>query len=242
MIPNASQMISGFELPTIFCNIDENGIIKKEDFVFHRKSAFQSTGDFEKWTQDLEKIHEDGAASVENFAKWRDMLWEWTMVPSKVAFCTVSLQRLYNGETINHCVVLLFWKDERKMEIFDARGSNMSQYEAFPNFYKPQSLLAFSKSILVEWNLIRRMQRAPLPTLDFMQDVPKTFLKNPGKCRNIGIFYIYTRLRSHRATKSYSNNKERALEITRQKFATRRRTRNEAAVQRRTRQKIQLRF
>jgi len=230
----------GFELPTIFCKIDADGIIQRENFVFHRKERFQSAGDFEKWTQELEKIHKDGAATVENFAKWRNMLWDWTLLPSKVAFCTVSLQRIYHGKNINHCVVLLFWKDERKMEIFDARGSDMSQYEAFPNFYKPQSLLTFSRSILAEWNLINRMQRASVSTLDFMQQVPKTFLTNPGKCRNIGIFYMYTRLSNYDGR--YLNNKERALAITREKFTSRRRNRNEAAVQRRTRQKTKLRF
>ena len=41
-------MLSGFELPTIFCQIDAQGNIHNEDVVFCRKTPFQSTEEFEK--------------------------------------------------------------------------------------------------------------------------------------------------------------------------------------------------
>ena len=118
-------MLSGFELPTIFCQIDAQGNIHNEDVVFCRKTPFQSTEEFERWAEQLENIHEEGAAQARPFQTWRDKLGRWSNLPSsEVAFCTVSLQRVYQGKPLNHCVVLLFWKHERKVEIFDARGSD----------------------------------------------------------------------------------------------------------------------
>lgn len=235
-------MLSGFELPTIFCEIDSNGLIRREDVVYRRIKQFESTGDFESWSKELEKIKNDeGVAEQRYFTAWRDMLWYWTLLPkSKVAFCTVSLKREHEGNTIHHCVVLMFWKKEKKLEIFDARGSDMNKYPAFRGFYNPESLRLFSKSILAEWKLISRMDRDTFPTLDFMDQVPETFILNKDKCRTIGVSYIYTRLSTNNPDLDYGNNKERALAIIRAKFS--KRTREAPAVKRRIRQKTKLRF
>ena len=235
-------MLSGFELPTIFCEIDSTGLIRREDFVFRRIKQFESTGDFESWSKELEKIKNDeGVAERGDFTAWRDMLCNWILLPtSEVAFCTVSLKREHEGNTIHHCVVLMFWKKEKKLEIFDARGSDMNKYPAFPGFYNPGSLRLFSKSILAEWKLISRMDRDTFPTLDFMDQVPETFILNKDKCRTIGVSYIYTRLSTNNPDLDYGNNKERALAIIRAKFS--KRTREAPAVKRRIRQKTKLRF
>lgn len=244
-------MLHAFELPIIFRKIDEDGIIKKEeeDFVYRRKKTFESTGKFESWSEELERIHsEEGTAEAVPFAKWREELGQWTMLPSsKVAFCTVSLQRENGGSLLNHCVVLLFWKDAGKMEIFDARGSDMSKYPSFPNFYRPDSLRLFGKAILKEWQLLNRMHRESLPTLDFLEHVPEIFLQNSDKCRDIGIFYVYTRLSTYKANEDYAANKKRAIANTLEKFYTHqfdthRRKRGAASKQRRIRRKIQLRL
>ena len=235
-------MLSGFELPTIFCEIDSTGLIRREDFVFRRIKQFESTGDFESWSKELEKIKNDeGVAERGDFTAWRDMLCNWILLPtSEVAFCTVSLKREHEGNTIHHCVVLMFWKKEKKLEIFDARGSDMNKYPAFRGFYNPESLRLFSKSILAEWKLISRMDRDTFPTLDFMDQVPETFILNKDKCRTIGVSYIYTRLSTNNPDLDYGNNKERALAIIRAKFS--KRTREAPAVKRRIRQKTKLRF
>lgn len=238
-------MLSGFELPTIFCEIDSNGLIRREDLVYRRIEQFESTGDFESWTKELEKIKNEGVAEAEDFTAWRDMLCNWILLPtSKVAFCTVSLKREDAGNTINHCVVLMFWKKEKKLEIFDARGSDMSQYPAFPGFYNPDSLRLFSKSILAEWQLntrmVTRMDGDTLPTLDFMEQVPEKFILNKDKCRTIGVSYIYTRLSTNDPDLDYGNNKEIALASIGAKFS--KRTREASAVKRRIRQRTQLRF
>ena len=239
-------MLSGFELPTIFCEIDSNGLIRREDFVYRRIKHFESTGDLESWSKELEKIKNDeGVAERGDFTAWRDMLCNWILLPtSEVAFCTVSLKREHAGNTIHHCVVLMFWKKEKKLEIFDARGSDMNQYPAFPGFYNRESLRLFSKSILAEWQLmtrmVTRMDGDTLPTLDFMKQVPETFILNKDKCRTIGVSYIYTRLSTNNPDLDYRNNKVIALESIRAKFS--KRTREAPAVKRRTRQKTQLRF
>ena len=167
------------ELPTIFCNIDDEGNVTRENLIFVRNKPFTvdiKENTLETWMHKLDEITNDGAARAYKFDPvWKDALWSWANSSSKVAFCTVNLMR----DDVTHCVVLLFWKLYNKLEIFDARGSDIGTYLSFPNFYSPKSLRRFCKSILREWQLVHRMIRRQLPNMDYMENVPKQFLLNP---------------------------------------------------------------
>ena len=123
----------------------------------------------------------------------RDKLGRWSNLPSsEVAFCTVSLQRVYQGKPLNHCVVLLFWKHERKVEIFDARGSDMTQYPAFrvENYYTPAGLRV--QRVDAE-RVAATGPNAPriFPDIRLYGAGPRHVSDEPRPMRNIGI-YIHT--------------------------------------------------
>ena len=202
------------ELPTLFVDIGDDGAMVLQGYHFKRTRPlhYDSRTPLKTFIDTIDQIKNDGQASACDFAQFSRDFDAFQQSDKKCAFATVSLQRNFDGEPVQHATLLMFHKlktkDDIVLEFFDGRGKDLEKYsnKRYRNFYEREKmkrvLQSLVKKLLREKNLVKRMvgQRPTTITIDYMERFSSSFsITNPNECRNIALTYLYYRLKYKQA-------------------------------------------